>query len=209
MKKRFLLIALPIAAMAFSSATATAQGLKFGIVGGMNLTKLRISSYDAGNRPLGSGNQAGWYVGGKLVASTGFGLGADVALEYSKRMLDINDEATACHSLEIPLNARFNFGLDKTLGFYIATGPQFSFALKNMRWDYTLSGGNFNKQNMTTTWNVGGGVRLFKHLEIGIGYNFALKEAGSVFVPSKDDGTGSYSLEYKPNTFQLQAALLF
>ena len=193
MKKRFLLIALPIAAMAFSTATATAQGLKFGIVGGMNLTKLRISSYDAGNRPLGSGNQAGWYVGGKLVASTGFGLGADVALEYSKRMLDINDEATACHSLEIPLNARFNFGLGKTLGFYIATGPQF----------------NFNKQNMTTTWNVGGGVRLFSRLEIGIGYNFALKEAGSVFVPSKDDGTGSYSLEYKPNTFQLQAALLF
>ena len=78
-----------------------------------------------------------------------------------------------------------------------------------MRWDYTLSGGNFNKQNMTTTWNVGGGVRLFSRLEIGIGYNFALKEAGSVFVPSKDDGTGSYSLEYKPNTFQLQAALLF
>ena len=97
-----------LAAMACSITFASAQGLKFGVVGGMNLTKLRISS-TADRKHFGSDNQTGWYIGGKLVASTGFGLGADVALEYSKQMLDINDDATAYHTLEIPLNVRFNF----------------------------------------------------------------------------------------------------
>ena len=207
MKMRHSRIAMLLAAMACSSTFASAQGLKFGVVGGMNLTKLRISS-TADRKHFGSDNQTGWYIGGKLVASTGFGLGADVALEYSKQMLDINDDATAYHTLEIPVNVRFNFFTDKTLGFYLATGPQFGFALKNMRWEDTMQGGNFSKENMTTTWNVGGVVRLFKRLEIGIGYNFAMKKAGSIFMPSDEDRE-DYELEYKPNTFQLQAALLF
>ena len=35
-----------------------------------------------------------------------------------------------------------------------------------------------------------------------------MKKAGSIFMPSNEDNE-DFELEYKPNTFQLQAALLF
>lgn len=208
MKTKTICKMLLMTAMACTTTNAAAQGVKFGVVGGMNLTKLRISSNAPGAGIFDSANQTGWYVGGKMVLSSRIGLGADVALEYSKRMLDINDDNTASHSLEIPINVRYNIGLGSSLGLYIATGPQLGFALKNMRWNQAISEGVFEKENLTTTWNVGGGVRLFKVLEVGIGYNFALKNAGNIFVP-QNNGNAGYDIEYKPNTFQLQAALLF
>ena len=196
-----------------TAAPAAAQSFSWGVTAGMNLSKLSLSGNvkQTAIQNFNTDNKAGWYVGPKITFNTIIGLGVDASLQYSERNLSIDGESEKYRTVEIPLNLRYTLGLGSIASVYVATGPQFGFGLENMSWENMLPGypSNFSKNNMTTTWNVGGGVRLFKHLEIGIGYNFALKEAGSVFVPSKDDGTGSYSLEYKPNTFQLQAALLF
>lgn len=210
MKHRFLLMMALLMALAGATNTAAAQGVKFGVVGGMNLTKLKISTSGEGaqGKYFGSDNQTGWYIGGKMRAWAALGIGADVAVEYSKRTLDINGENRNYHTLEIPVNLRYQIGLLRLLDVYVATGPQFGFAFKNMRWENTLNGGNFSKENLNTTWNIGAGVMLMNRLEIGLGYNFALKKAGRAIVPSTGESK-DYELEYKTNTFQVQAAVYF
>ena len=96
----------------------------------------------------------------------------------------------------------------------MATGPQFGFGLENMSWENMLPGSpsNFSKNNMTTTWNIGAGVRLLKHLEVGVGYNFALTGMGKTIFDYTTGIVGAsndYQLRYKTNTFQVQAAYYF
>ena len=104
------------------------------------------------------------------------------------------------------MNLRYNIGLGDAAAIYVATGPQFGFALNNMAWSQTVAT-NFSKNNMNTTWNVGAGVRLLKHLEVGLGYNFAIGKVGKAIVPTGD--SRDVELEYKANTFQVQVAYLF
>jgi opacity protein-like surface antigen len=107
---------------------------------------------------------------------------------------------------------RYNIGLGKIAGIYVFTGPQFGFAFKNMEWSNFGSGTNFSKENMNTTWNIGAGVRLMKHLEASIGYNFALGKAGKAIFNNFGGETGNsqdLELKYKTNTFQVQVAYMF
>ena len=141
-----------------------------------------------------------------MTFNTIVGIGFDAAVEYSQRDLEINNETETYRTLEIPINLRYNIGLGDAAAVYIATGPQFGFALKNMAWNQNVAT-NFSKNNMNTTWNVGAGVRLLKHLEVGLGYNFAISKIGEAMVPTGD--SRDVELEYKANTFQVQVAYLF
>ncbi len=223
MKKIKLLLAL-VLGMAWG--TAQAQSFSYGIVGGLNLTKLKYSGSAKDN--FSSDNRAGWYIGPKVEFNTALGIGIEAALEFSQRSLNItSDDASNLtndvygvqpsqsvtekyRTIEIPINIRYNIGLGSKAGIYVSTGPQFGFALQNMKWKNLGSGTNFSKQNMNTTWNIGAGVRLLSHLEVGIGYNFALGKAGKAIIGEKYSGTNQdYELKYKTNTFQVQVAYLF
>jgi len=194
--------------------TAQAQSFNWGFVAGMNLTKLKLSgsTKEVAAANLKSSNKAGWYVGPKVTFNTPLGIGADAALEYSERTLDINDETEKYRTLEIPVNIHYNIGLGSKLGIYVATGPQFGFALQNMKWGNLGTGANFSKNNLNTTWNIGVGVRALDHLEVGIGYNFALGRAGKAIWEGVGGNAGAsqdVQLEYKTNTFQVQVAYIF
>lgn len=199
-----------------TTVPASAQTFDFGVVAGLNLSKLKLSgnAKNTVTKNLESSNRAGWYIGPKVSLSTVIGLGFDAALEYSQRELEIDNngvsESDTYRTLEIPINLRYNIGLGKKAGVYIATGPQFGFAFKNMSWN--LGTDNFSKENLNTTWNIGAGLRLLNHLEIGIGYNFALGNAGKAIwenVSGTTSGSQDYELEYKTNTFQVQLAYMF
>ena len=59
---------------------------------------------------------------------------------------------------------------------------------------------------MTTSWNVGAGVKLFKHFDLGLSYNLGLSKAanqtvgGSTILPNNS---------VKANTFKIQATYYF
>ena len=203
-----------------------AQSFSYGITAGYNLTKLKFSGEM--KESFSSDNKPGWFIGPKVAFNTALGIGIDASLQYSQRKLNItqptyynaaNGEVTGGESqsktyrtLEIPINLRYNIGLGKIAGVYVFTGPQFGFAFKNMKWSYFGSGTNFSKENMNTTWNIGAGVRLMKHLEASIGYNFALGKAGKAIFNSVGGETGNSQdpeLKYKTNTFQVQVAYMF
>ena len=210
MKRILSSIALCVAF--FCAAPASAQLFKWGFVGGLNLSKLKVSGNYKESVKASTGNKCGWYIGPKVMVNLPVGIGIDAALEYSQRDLEINDESEKYRTLEIPVNIRYNIGLGSKAGIYVATGPQFGFALDNMKWENALNGGNFSRNNLNTTWNIGAGVRLLGKLEIGIGYNFALGDTGKAIFSGLGGPTGNsqdYELKYKTNTFQAQVAYFF
>lgn len=212
LKKFFAAFAL----LLISTVTAQAQSFSYGIVAGFDLSKMQLSGTAKEN--FSSDNKAGWYVGPKVAFNTLLGFGFDASLQYSQRDLTLVGEDTYGYeisetekyrTIEIPINIRYNIGLGKVAGVFFYTGPQFGFALNNMKWSNLGTGTNFEKENMNTTWNIGAGVRLLKHLEASIGYNFALGKAGKAIFSNWNGTSTDRELKYKTNTFQVQVAYMF
>lgn len=211
MKKIITIVALVLGTA--YAAPALAQGFQWGVVGGLNLSKVSIKGSAKDN--FSPDNRAGWYIGPKVSFTLPLGLGFDGALEYSQRRLNMADDVSNTYrTLEIPVNVRYNIGLGKLASVYLATGPQFGFGLGNMSWDNLIgdngsgNGGAFSKSNMNTTWNVGAGLKLLGHLDVGVGYNFAIGKVGSV-ITGLEGTSQDEELEYKTNTFQVQVAYMF
>ena len=193
MKKLFLPLAL-----AMVLAMPAKSQLQFGVEAGMNLTKLNFS--DNLSTMANSDNMAGWYLGPKVnVTIPVVGLGLDAALVYSQKKIDVNGDLNTFRSFEVPVNVRYTLGMSSIAAIYLATGPQFGFNIGNSTlYEATAS---FKKEHMCVSWNVGGGVKLAGHLEIGLLYNFGISDY------YKMDGASDYN--FKGNSFQLQAAYLF
>lgn len=208
MKKMMFLLA---AAMLLSVSTSQAQ-IQWGVVAGTNLSKVNFSKDldKLAHDNLKSKNMSGWYVGPKVnVKIPLVGLGLDAALEYSQKKLQSHDNTGSSsktfRSVEIPINLRYNFGVSKLASVYLATGPQFGFNVGNKNWTLknviSTSEETFKKSNMSTSWNIGAGVKVLNHLEVGLLYNIALSKY------YKAAGNDDYT--FKSNSFQIQAAILF
>lgn len=221
--KKFSALCLSLL-LAFAGLTAKAQKFSYGIVAGYDLTKVKYSGDMKNN--FSSDNKSGWYVGPKFVLSTAIGLGVDASLQYSQRKLNITQEgyydgneilnnvsqSQTYRTIEIPINLRYSIGLGSSASVFAYTGPQFGFALQNMKFNNLGTGNNFSRENLNTTWNIGAGVRLLKHLEASVGYNFAISKAGKAILHSVGVNEGEsqdLELKYKTNTFQVQLAYMF
>lgn len=165
-----------------------------GVKGGLNLSKASLSK-DA----LKGDNQTGFFIGPMAEFTLPIvGIGVDVAALYSQTDLAAKGYADAkLKTIEIPVNLKWSFGLGSLLGVYVATGPQFGFNIgnKNSFMDYELE-----KKN--TTYNVGAGLKLFRHLQVGANYNFALGKTAVLI----DEGE---VIKVKNNTWQVSLAYLF
>lgn len=201
--KKFILAAAALFLLA-GVPTASAQ-LKFGLVAGMNMSKL---SFDNG-KYFDSDNRAGWYVGPKVWFNIPIvGLGVNASAQYSQRRMNVKSgdgedavsDSKNLNTIEIPINVRYTLGLGSIASVYAETGPQFGFNVGNK----TVSEvAKFKSSNVT--WNVGIGARVLGHLEAGVGYNIALSNFGEL-VPDQLRGTKN---DFKSNTWQVQVAYLF
>lgn len=219
MKKISLLLML-----AFTLALtvpAHAQSFGWGVTGGLNMTKLKLSSDLKDN--FKSDNQAGWYVGLKAQATILMGIGFDASLLYSQSKLylsnkdtDLGDYETS-RSIAIPVNLRYNMGLGRLASIFIATGPQFDFNIGNKSFGNILgstvglqNGPNaFKRENMTTSWNVGAGAKLLGHLELNVTYNFAISNLGKNALDLTGVNVPIGEGELKSNTFKVGATYYF
>lgn len=196
------------------AAPANAQ-FKWGLEGGVNLSKASIKGdgglFDASNR-------TGWFVGPKVqMTMPVIGLGIDASLLYSQKYMkldcsiDEGGEIVSASSpnksmpyLEIPINLRYNFGFSSLVGVYLATGPQYNWYLGSR--NLTIRGNSFGSlERSTFSWNVGAGVTLLSHLQLGVTYNIAMGETGKL------EGVGDVIEEFdvKNNTWQVRLAYLF
>lgn len=202
MKKFFLAVAM---LFIIGGATTASAQFKFGIVAGMNMSKL---SFDDG-KYFNSEHRAGWYVGPKVWFNIPIvGLGVNASAQYSQRRMNVKSgdgedavsDSKNLNTIEIPINVRYTLGLGSIASVYAETGPQFGFNVGNK----TVSEvAKFKSSNVT--WNVGIGARVLGHLEAGVGYNIALSNFGEL-VPDQLRGTKN---DFKSNTWQVQVAYLF
>lgn len=207
MKKVITLVVL-IAAV---SLTAQAQGLKFGVKGGLNISKMSFSK-----DVVSSDNKTGFFVGPSLKLSLPAGFSADIAALYDERSTDVSGSKTTAvegdiitstsgtetikqKSLQIPLNLRYNIGLSSMAGLYLAAGPQFGFPVadKVLKTEF----GDYRLKDASLSINFGAGLYLMGHLEVGFTYNLAAGKSGE-FKDWNDVDTHN-------NAWQISAAYYF
>lgn len=198
--KRFF-SALMVMALLLITIPANAQ-LKFGVKGGLNISKVSVSK-----DILKSDNQTGFFIGPMAEFTVPVvGLGFDVAALYNQSgvaVSDVDGEANSTlKTVEIPINVKWTFGLGSTAGVYVAAGPQFGFNVGNRIIQDLYE---FKKNN--TTFNVGAGVKLIRHLQIGVNYNFGLSRVASII--GNDEFKEFAGEKIRNNTWQISLAYLF
>ena len=167
--------------------------VKFGLKAGANVSKLSFSK-DVFNVD----NRSGFFVGPMVEFTVPLvGLGFDAALLYDQKGAKVQNETETFNYVDIPINLKYTIGLGDMVGVFLTTGPQFSFNVG----DKDIFKNTFTLKSSQFYWNVGAGVKLIKHLQIGYNYNIALGKTGE-----KPDVK---EFNFKNNTHQVSVAYMF
>lgn len=200
--KKTLLVILALV-MTLSASAQDKKLLNWGVEAGMNFNSL---SFD--NKMFDGGNRAGFFVGPKLKVNVPFlGFGADAAVLYSMNSAKCSvggfSESRNLSYLEIPLNLRYSFGL-KVLSIYVATGPQYNICLSGISSVKELFGyGIKDFSRSSWGWNVGAGVELFKHLQVGVTYTIPISDISVSAI------VGAMNENFKQKTVKVRLAYFF
>ena len=95
---------------------------------------------------------------------------------------------------EIPVNLKYTIGLGSTLGIFFAAGPDFFYNWK----DLDLGNLDGEKKDVQVGINLGAGVKLLRHLQVGVNYQIPMGDSFKV-----------ENIKFKTNTWQVSAAILF
>lgn len=211
-KKILLIVVIAMMGTGFASAQ-----LRFGIKAGLNVNKLHF------DESLFDGENGCGYTAGVMTEFTVpiIGLCFDASLMYthmqSKDDVSVSNinriaprfqqsvgDVTAISKnkdfFEIPINVKYKFQIPVVAAIikpYLFTGP--SFAIK-------LDKGNdkalIQTKRLQTVWNVGLGVELIRHLQVGASYGFGMNNI------VKDSSVAS-DADIKNNYWTVTAAWLF
>ena len=173
----------------------------------MNFNSLSFSKTD-----LESDNRLGFFVGGKAKFKVPLlGFGADAAVLYNLNGAEFHDilnkevRSKNLSYLEIPVNFRYSFGI-KAIAIYVATGPQFNYCLSSNSTLDALYGNNLESFSRSTWgWNVGGGVELFRRLQVGVTYTIPISDNGELEIA---DATNIFT-NFKQKTVKVRLAYFF
>ena len=178
MKKVFSVLMVAVALM--MAAPAQAQLIKFGVKGGLNMTKLDAEG-------LKSDNSTGFFIGPMAEITLPIvGLGVDGAVMFSQRGKDEFKQ----QGLEIPVNLKFSFGLGSMLGAYVAAGPDFFYNFKDLK----VEGGEAKKAQVAL--NLGAGVKLLRKLQVGLNYQIPMGNSFEIENVDIKNKTWQASLAY-------------
>ncbi|MDR0988869.1 MAG: porin family protein [Prevotellaceae bacterium] len=203
MKKVIRVCALAIFAL-MMAAPAQAQ-LKFGLKGGVNLSKVDFGDIQANKK-----NSTGFFIGPMAeVTIPVVGLGIDAALMYSQRgnvtaVIDGTENTFKQSGLEVPVHLKYTIGLGSLFGIYLAAGPNFFYNFKENNWDNL----DLSEKKTQVAIDLGVGVKLIKHLQVGINYQIGMGDSFSlenVVNSASQTVTG----KAKTNTWQVSAAYIF
>ena len=201
MKKIFTTIVLMAAMLVAIPAKA---GINFGIKGGYNITNFSFSE-----DVIAKDNQQGFFIGPSLkIGIPVLPIGFEIAALYDQRDAKLEGEKISQKSINIPINVRYELGLGDMAGIYVAAGPQFGFNIGDKSFNFD-DVADYKLKDSNLSINLGAGVRLVKHLEIGFNYNIALGKTGEFNVI---DGAGEalgINGNGKANAWQISAAYYF
>lgn len=207
MRKRLFLLAFAVATLTVQTAQAQ---VKFGLKGGLNITSMSLDS-----EVLNASNRTGFFIGPTLKFSLPVvGLGIDASALYDQREAEVKatdtDGSVATAKLKqqainIPINLRYGFGLGDMASLYLAAGPQFGFNVGDKNNSIYGNEGSWKLKSSTFSINVGAGVMLLSHLQVGANYNIVCGKTGDVTVSDAVNKT----VKGRANTWQVSVAYYF
>lgn len=205
MKK--LLLSFFAVLMAVNVSAQDVKAITLGVEAGMNFNSLSFSKTD-----FESDNRLGFFVGGKAKFKVPLlGFGADAAVLYNLNGAEFHDildkevRSKNLSYLEIPVNFRYSFGI-KAIAVYVATGPQFNYCLSSNSTLNALYGDNLESFSRSTWgWNVGGGVELFRRLQVGVTYTIPISDNGELEIA---DAANIFT-NFKQKTVKVRLAYFF
>lgn len=187
MKKKSLLIMLFIL---LCMVPASAQ-IRWGMKSGVSFNELYKHTHS---------HDIGWFVGPMAEFALPItGMGIEGALLYHQVKYDTGYKD---HFFEIPLNLKWYPLCDKTWKAYLAVGPQFTYIWNKEDYYYNHTAFSFN---------LGGGIELFRHWQVSVHYNLPLGrtlEHVMLSVPNPDREGGELFIS-KRRGWLLSAAYLF
>ena len=189
--------------------------IKFGVKGGLNLASASLS--DAWDAKGNADNYTGFFIGPMVdITIPIIGLGVDGALMYSQKGAkisfdDLGSTTFKQQGIEIPVNLKYSIGLGSSASIYFAAGPSFYFNMKSdddLTFDTMKGSLDYDKSEVSL--NLGAGVKLLRHLQLGVNYNMGLTDSAKAKIDSPSSAWDAINGEsYKSKMWQVSVAYLF
>lgn len=190
--------------------------IKFGVKGGLNLASASLS--DAWDAKGNADSYTGFFIGPMVdITIPIIGLGVDGALMYSQKGAkisfddDLGSTTFKQQGIEIPVNLKYSIGLGSSASIYFAAGPSFFFNM-NSDDDLTFDSetGSLDYDKSEVSLNLGAGVKLLRHLQLGVNYNMGLTDSAKAKIDSPSSAWDAINGEsYKSKMWQVSVAYLF
>lgn len=226
--KKLLLV---VCALAMGVSMASAKPINLGVKAGMNVNKLSL------DKDLGSSeNSCGWTAGVMAEFTVPIiGIGCDLSLMYSRMnnsskvhyngkipssagsILGSTSAAVAADNadlygknfIEIPLNIKYKLSLPLVASIvkpYAFTGPNFAFRLGKSVKDQIRE---LESRSCQIAWNVGLGVELFNHVQVGASYAFGINNVVKTINKVADTTVNPTDIKARNNYWTVTAAYVF
>lgn len=176
MKKHLTIVFLTVMAWLIVMPLS-AQGLAFGVKGGLEVVNLEYS-----DDLFSKSNRAGFFVGPTFVITTSLsGLAIDISGLYNERKLKIGDESVVQKSILIPAHVRYGANITNFGGVFLCAGPQLSFNVGPSKffWEEANKGvKQFLLQDTKLAMDFGLGVTIGHHIEAIVYYSVPIGKTG-------------------------------
>lgn len=199
--KKVICLSFIICHLPFNEAQAQ---VSFGIKGGLNETKLSLNQSDLEES---ISNKSGFFIGPTVRFTLPIlSLGMDAAVLYDQREAEVKDtgEKLQQKSVQIPIHARYGFGLGAFASLYLYAGPQFGFNVGGDTEKQKVSDWSLKTANISG--NAGLGLMFANHLQVSVNYNFALSKNAEYKIIK--DGVED-NAKVKNNAWQIALAYYF
>ena len=172
--KRICVVAIALATI----STAAMAQFRIGPRVGINVNSLKL------NKELVAGDNMAGFTGGLQAEFTIplVNLAFDASVMYTRhntKDIEIEGGKLKRDYISIPVNLKYKIGLPavgKIISPYIFTGPEFAFLCSKQAitdaWE---------QKKVDIAWNVGLGLQLFTHLQVGASYVFGLTKMVETF----------------------------
>ncbi|MCK9158887.1 MAG: porin family protein [Bacteroidaceae bacterium] len=166
--------------------------LKFGVRGGTYLAKAKFTAKD-----LKTSNYTGYFFGPMLEFTVPIiGIGVDGSFLYSQRGVTVEGYDVEQKGFDVPVNLKYTIGLGSMAGIYLAAGPDFFFAFDD-------DSKTTDSKKSQVSLNLGAGLKLLKHWQIGANYNLPMSNTAKYINESGKQQS------YKTEGWQLSLAYTF
>ena len=213
MIKRLFQIALPIVMAWLMVMPLSAQGVAFGVKGGLEVVSMEFNDdvFDKSNR-------AGFFVGPTFVISTALpGLAIDISGLYNERTLRVEGESVQQKSILIPAHVRYGASIMDVGGVFLTAGPQLSFNVgpSKFYWeDVNKNAKQFLLQDTKLAIDFGVGLSIGQHLEAIVYYSIPIGKTGDftwnkVSKAANEASSALNNTNTTANSWMLSATYIF